>query len=414
MMNQKNINIELRREDELTALIQSMPKIELHAHLNGCIKEATLFALARERGITLSEHHFSENDNDGHMYNSDPRSLVECFEVFEQVKLVVSDLVALRQITREALEDFASHHVAYLELRTTPKQLKRSPNSEGLTNKLEYINVILSVMQEFEIEEQQRYQREVQDADATRLCRLPLMPRLLISIDRAKSIQEAEENVDIAVGLHERRNRHIVGVDLGGNPLCNDFRDFEHVLQKARTSGLKLTLHCGEVPCANSETDVNTQQVKALEEAKALLSFRPDRLGHGLLLPESLRASLSDIPVESCPTSNVMTLELAHHVHGHLVEGLRTHPQLGYWLKTKYPFSVSTDDPGVFNTNPSKELLLLALAWELDFSDLRRLVLNSVEHCFCDDRTKKLLTKQMKLHMDKVAVDAETLTANSR
>ena len=32
--------------------IQNAPKVELHAHLNGCIRETTLFELAKERNVS--------------------------------------------------------------------------------------------------------------------------------------------------------------------------------------------------------------------------------------------------------------------------------------------------------------------------------------------------------------------------
>ena len=165
----------------------------------------------------------------------------------------------------------------------------------------------------------------------------------------------------------------------------------------AREVGLKVTLHCGEIPCAESSNDPNLAHVKALEEAKAVIAFHPDRLGHALLLPLSTRQALSStqIPVEACPTSNVMTLELATSFHGHLVEGLRAHPQMEHWLSTDYPFSVSTDDSGVFNTNPSKELLLLSMAWNLSPADLKHIVVRSIDHAFCDENMKALLRETM-------------------
>lgn len=151
---------------------------------------------------------------------------------------------------------------------------------------------------------------------------------------------------------------------------------------------MKITIHCGEVPCDDGYGST-------FQEFKAILDFVPDRLGHALLLPTSLRSTLDTlrIPVESCPTSNVMTLELATYVHGHIVKGLQRHPQLGHWLETGYPISISTDDCGVFHTNPTKELLLLALAWEVDQATLRQIQINSVNDCFCSDEIKARLLK---------------------
>ena len=58
-----------------------------------------------------------------------------------------------------------------------------------------------------------------------------------------------------------------------------------------------------------------------------------------------------DIPIEICPTSNVMTLGL---------QGLNEHPTLKKLIDEGYPISVNTDDKGVFNTQQSDELYMIA------------------------------------------------------
>lgn len=159
---------------------------------------------------------------------------------------------------------------------------------------------------------------------------------------------------------------------------------------------LGLVLLLGEVPCGEGSKQANAALQKAYKEVEAVLRFAPDRLGHALLLPKSLRPVLDHAltPVECCPTSNVMTLELATHLDGNLVQGLKRHPQLGHWLETKYPLSVSTDDSGVFNTDATQELLLLAMAWDLDETRLQQIVLQSLQHAFCDKASKSRLTLQ--------------------
>ena len=152
-----------------------------------------------------------------------------------------------------------------------------------------------------------------------------------------------------------------------------------------------------EVP-VGEETDKDPKLAKAYKEVSAIFEFRPDRLGHALLLPASLRERLMTeilIPVESCPTSNVMTLELAKHMGGNLIHGLQQHPQLKYWLESKYPISIGTDDPGVFNTNATQELLLLARALGVTQDQLKRIVLDSVDHAFCNKELKGKIKEQM-------------------
>jgi adenosine deaminase len=204
--------------EQLQEFVESMPKVELHAHLNGCIRESTLFALAKERNVTLSEHHFVQSStfSANTMYNVRPRSLKDCFDMFAEIPKCVDDLVALRRITREALEDFAQHHVAYLELRSTPKRLVSVHGSrDGLLSKREYIETVVSVLEAFEQEEQARYERECETNPS---CRLPLVPKFIVSVDRSDSIENAMEHIHLAIDMVQSGNAYVVGVDLGGNP----------------------------------------------------------------------------------------------------------------------------------------------------------------------------------------------------
>lgn len=231
----------MQEDSDLQQFVTAMPKVELHAHLNGCIREDTLFDLARERNVELSSTHFGHHptetvdENSIHyMYNVKPRSLKDCFEMFAEIPKCVNDQAALQRITREALEDFANHHVVYLELRSTPKRMQQ-------LSKKQYIETILSVMKEFQEQEEQRYQCELA---AKR--RLPMKCRFLVSIDRSSSVEEAKENAALAMDFFKMKNALVVGVDIGGNPTKNDFRDFLPVLTEARNAGLKTTVHCGE------------------------------------------------------------------------------------------------------------------------------------------------------------------------
>jgi len=123
-----------------------------------------------------------------------------------------------------------------------------------------------------------------------------------------------------------------------------------------------------------------------------MIRFRPDRLGHALFIPEEGLKLLEDdpIPIECCPTSNVMTLELAsastpNNSGSHrdaVVEGLKLHPTLKHWLAIGYPISISTDDSGVFNTSPTQELALLCDAFSLNEWALTGTIWTSVDHVF--------------------------------
>jgi adenosine deaminase len=392
-------------------VVASLPKVELHAHLNGCIREITLFDLAQERGFQLNDHHFSLHPQEGtdhSMYNVRPRSLKDCFDMFAEIGQCVDDLVALRRITLEALEDFADHGVVYLELRSTPKCLLIQHGASEVATKYDYCVAVLETMNQFRKNEEERYARDLELSNialpgtSSIPPRLPLIPTFIVSVDRSQSVECGLEHVNLASDLATKYDC-VVGMDLGGNPLKSGFAEFRASFELARQLGLKITLHCGEVPIPN---EINGGEVdrssRAYKDAKAILDFHPDRLGHALLLSSDLQKQLlgAKIPVETCPTSNVMTLELNEKSSdGSLLEGMNKHPQLKSWLETSHPIVVCTDDPGVFDTSATKELILIQQALHVTIDTLKNIIVKSMDYAFCSQEIKDLVKGRIRERM---------------
>jgi len=231
--------------------------VELHAHLNGCIREKTILELAQERNVSLNEHHFSSQNNqhDEHsMYNLRPRSLQDCFEIFAEIPKCVDDLAALRRITQEALEDFSQQNVAYLELRSTPKILLEERGCSAPTTKQRYCETILECMEEFEEREQRRFDLEMGDgtsgerhgitSDSHDLqiycCHRPFAihrrSKMLLKMWNWHTPFERTVTLPIewSVWIWEEIQPET----------RNHFNDFRPAFEKARDYGLKVTLHC--------------------------------------------------------------------------------------------------------------------------------------------------------------------------
>jgi adenosine deaminase len=378
--------------------------------------------------------------------------------MFRELPNVINDLTAIEQITRAALEQFAYHHsTIYLELRTTPKRLlKDFQEHRDMTDpivkctKRDYMETIIRTVRQFEEFDQKRYEDECrgiitdqnQDGENSSqncLPRLPMTCRIIVSVDRSQSLSEATENIDLAIALYqESEEPYVVGVDLGGNPTQQDFGMFESLFQKARDAGLKVTIHCAEMECPSvpdmhnhtDSTGISTGMSgiihsKEYKEIQRILQFRPDRIGHGVLLPKDLLLQLEvlQIPIETCPTSNVLTLEMFHHDHDHnhhhhpgtldnssrnsstkriqaIIHGLQNHHNnIQHWLNKKYPIIICTDDPGIFDTNISNELYIVYRAFHQTASfgilDLIHLVENSMNYAFCSNAIRTIIQQQL-------------------
>ncbi|KAL2643694.1 hypothetical protein R1flu_011281 [Riccia fluitans] len=257
------------------ATFNAMPKLELHAHLNGCVRSSTLLELYLERGC---EGRISNSDLECLILKED-RSLTECFRLFPVIHALTTDHAIVKRITKEAIEDFIRDNVVYLELRTTPK----SNEAYGMS-KRSYVEAVLAGFEAAEVS----YNTKEEDSRSKHLMQV----RLLLSIDRRESTEEAMETVELA---WELRCRGVVGIDLSGDPVIGTWKTFLPALMRAKQLGVPLTLHCGEVP--NSE------------EVRAMIALKPNRLGHVCCLEEEEWKYLLDsgIPVEVCLTSNVST-----------------------------------------------------------------------------------------------------------
>nr|GMC83732.1 adenosine deaminase-like protein [Ipomoea batatas] len=344
----------------------SMPKLELHAHLNGSIRNSTILELGRElgeKGIIV----FSDVE---HVILKSDRSLPEVFKLFDLIHVLTTDHKTVTRITKEVVEDFAAENVVYLELRTTPKRndskgmSKRSYMEAVLEGLRAVSSVEVDIFRDSEVECPANAHTLYDTKNGTQ--RKKIYVRLLLSIDRRETTEAAMEMVKLAL---EMRHLGVVGIDLSGNPVVGEWKTFLPVLEFAKEQGLLITLHCGEVPNP--------------KEIHAMLDFLPARIGHACCLGEEEWRKLksSKIPVEICLTSNIKT-ETISSVDVHHFADL---------YNSKHPIVLCTDDTGVFSTSSSHEYILASSAFGIHKREMFQLARNAIDFIFADDGVKREL-----------------------
>ena len=100
------------------AVIRRIPKAELHCHLDGSVRPATLLDLGRELGVPMPET--SPDALAHHMYVRDARHLEDYLTRFDVTLAVMQGAGAIERIAFELGEDAAAEGVRYIEVRFAP------------------------------------------------------------------------------------------------------------------------------------------------------------------------------------------------------------------------------------------------------------------------------------------------------
>ncbi|MGL3199218.1 adenosine deaminase, partial [Curtobacterium flaccumfaciens] len=103
------------------AVINDLPKVSLHDHLDGGLRPATIVDLAGEAGVALPTtdagalgEWFADQSNSG--------SLVEYLKTFDVTTSVMQTAPQLHRVAKEFVEDLVADGVVYGEVRWAPEQ----------------------------------------------------------------------------------------------------------------------------------------------------------------------------------------------------------------------------------------------------------------------------------------------------
>ncbi|XP_055858673.1 adenosine deaminase-like protein [Episyrphus balteatus] len=330
---------------DMEKFIKNMPKVELHAHLNGSLSTKTLLELATlEYGETNNEfqticRNFQQNQE---------FSLDECFKKFPIAHALTTTKDGLRRALLSVIRDFSQDNVVYLELRTTPKSTTKM-------SKVEYLETVLETIR-------------LADSLYPDIC-----VKLLPSIDRSKGIEMAKETMSIVTEAMKTQSDLIKGIDLSGNPAISSFDEYGKILSDAKNNNLKLALHCAEID--NSD------------ETYKMLQFGMDRCGHGTFITsQNLNiAKEKQIPIECCLTSNLKCGTVKSYVEHHFKN----------LYQSNHPVVLCTDDPGVFDTTLSDEFIIAQKTFNLSTKDLELLSLKAVDVSFADSVEKEFIKQKI-------------------
>lgn len=332
-------------------LIRSLPKVDLHCHLDGSVRIETLWELAQERKISLPAKSL-EGLRQFFQRDKPFRDLTEYLDQFKYISPVLQDREALTRVAYELAADAVAENVLYLEVRYSPVlHTKRGMN---------FTQVMDAVLDGLRLAE-----REFDIKTGVIVCGIR-------NISPETSLRLAE----LAVAY---KYQGVVGFDLAGVEDQYPAKDHSEAFYLIRKNNINCTVHAGEAYGPDSIR-------------QALHDLNTHRIGHGTRLKEDgdLLNYVNDhrIPLEICVTSNV---------HTRAVRSLETHP-MRFYYDCGMRVTLNTDNRLISDTTVTKEYLLACRTFGFDERDLKNIIVMGFKSSFMPYKNKvRLLDRVLKM-----------------
>jgi adenosine deaminase len=370
------------------AVIEKLPKTDLHVHLDGSVRLSTLIELAREYHVPLPA--YTEEGLKREVFKDKYGSLEEYLEGFDYTVRVLQSEVALERVAYELALDNQIEGVRYVEARFAPQLHVHSHLS--IENVLKSVNRGLArAKAEFNRRPEVVSGEEPPFEYAIVVCALRFFTEGLSEYyDKILGVHRfsppgrifALASMDLAQAAVRVRRDYglpVTGFDLAGYEAGYPAENHVEAYQYAHKNFLKKTVHAGEAYGPESIF-------------QAITDLHADRIGHGtFLLEESMISdrSIEDkrryvgelaqyiadrrITLEICLTSNMQTNPNLRRLEDHSYIAMR---------EARLSTTFCTDNRTVSNTTVSKEIELAVKHLGLSPGDLKRSLIYGFKRSF--------------------------------
>jgi aminodeoxyfutalosine deaminase len=288
--------------------IASLPKAELHVHLEGSIRPAIASALAARHGVKLTEEEVRRR----YAYTN----FAGFLDAFKWVTSFVREPADFALIAADLAEQLLAQKVAYAEVTLSVGVMfvrQQQPEAN--------FAAIVAATEPFE-------KRGL---------------RLNWIFDAVRQVG-AEAAMRVVQAARRCSSRRIVAFGIGGDELSLATKEFRGVYERAEEYGFHRLIHAGEIGGPEK-----------IREAIEILGV--ERIGHGIaaIHDAGLMEMLAErgIPLEICPGSNLRTGALGVQL-GKDAATMEEHP-LAEIVRRGVAVTISTDDPAMFHTSLEEE-----------------------------------------------------------
>jgi len=332
---------------------RQMPKVELHVHLEGAIRPATLLQLARHNAVNLPAQDV-EGLRDFYRF----RDFAHFVEVYVTITRCLHKPDDYRLIAYEFGADCARQNIRYAEVTFT------------IATNIKYTGLPWQAIVE-----------GLNEGRAQARAEFGLDWGWVFDISRNNPGTQ-DRVVEIALAA---RDEGVVALGLGGTEVDFPPQLFERSFERARQAGLPSVPHAGEI--------AGPESIWA-----ALQLLHADRLGHGvhsvedLALVEHLRER--QVALEVCPTSNICLGVYPDYA---------AHPLRRLW-DAGLLVTVNSDDPPMFNADLNHEYQVLVDHFGFSADELERVSLNGLCASFLPPAEKARLEAEFRAQFAELRV----------
>ncbi len=311
----------------MKTFIESLPKTELHLHIEGTLEPELMFELARRNGVGLP---YASVDALRRAYDfSDLQSFLDLYYAGASVLQTRDDF---RDMTLAYFRKAASQNVQYAEIFFDPQ----THTQRGIA----FRTVIDGI----------------HDAQQIAAGELRVESKLILCFLRHLNEDEAMKTLDEALPFLDR----IIAVGLDSSERGHPPSKFARVFARAREAGLLAVAHAGEEGPADY-----------IREALDLLHVR--RIDHGVRCLEDpelvARLVAEQIPLTVCPLSNVKL---------RVFPEMREH-NLRKMLDRGLKVTINSDDPAYFGGYVNENYLAAAEGLGMGKDELSRIAQNGFD-----------------------------------
>jgi len=366
----------------------AVPKTDLHVHLDGSVRLATLIELAREHRVELPS--YSESGLRELVFKDRYSSLADYLRGFAYLVSVLQSEAALERAAYELARDNQAEGVRYVEVRFAPHL--------HVHDTLNAVTVLKAVHRGLERAQNEfNSRREVASGAeppfefgliccALRMFRPEFSAYFATMLDVYRYAPAKEvfpmASLELARAAVVARDEHglpVVGFDLAGEEAGYPAGDHVEAFMYCQRNFLKKTVHAGEAYGPESIF-------------QAITALHADRIGHGtyLLEPDAITdPAIADraryvrdlgeyiadrrITLEVCLTSNMQTNPQMRSAGRHTFRKM---------LEARLSTTICTDNRTVSNTTVTRELGLAVRELGLNLKDLKSVIIYGFKRSF--------------------------------